>query len=54
MAADSKKDTPRTSTRFAISPRRWNSFEVPGIDMSAFVAARRQDVDALTAATSGL
>ena len=51
MAADSKKDTATTNFNpFRDLTKTLEQFKVPGIDMSAFVAARRQDVDALTAA----
>ena len=51
MAADSKKDTPTVDLNpFRDLTKTLEQFKVPGVDMSAFVAARRKDVDALTAA----
>jgi hypothetical protein len=50
MAADSRKDTPTDFNPFRDLTQTLEQFKVPGVDMSAFVAARRKDVDALTAA----
>jgi phasin family protein len=50
MAADSRKDTPTDFNPFRDLTKTLEQFKVPGVDMSAFVAARRKDVDALTAA----
>jgi hypothetical protein len=51
MAADSKRDTPTVDFNpFCDLTKTMEQFKVPGVDMSAFVAARREDVDALTAA----
>jgi hypothetical protein len=51
MAAESKKDTSTVNINpFRDLTKTLEQFKIPGIDMSAFVAARRQDVDALTAA----
>ena len=51
MAADSKKDTPIVDFNpFRDLTKTLEQFTVPGVDMSAFVAARRKDVEALTAA----
>jgi hypothetical protein len=51
MAADSKKDTSTVDFNpFRDLTKTLEQFKVPGVDMSAFVAARRKDVDALTAA----
>jgi hypothetical protein len=45
-----RRTPPRTSTRFVDLTKTLEQFKVPGVDGSAFVAARRKDVDALTAA----
>jgi len=51
MAADSKKDPATVDFNpFRDLTKTLEQFKVPGIDMSAFVAERRKDVDALTAA----
>ena len=51
MAADSKKDTPTVDLNpFRDLTQMLEQFKAPGVDMTAFVAARRKDVDALTAA----
>lgn len=51
MATDSKKDTPIVDFNpFRDLTKTLEQFTVPGVDMSTFVAARRKDVDALTAA----
>jgi len=50
MAADSRKDTAADFNPFGDLTKTLEQFKVPGVDMSAFVAARREDVDALTAA----
>jgi hypothetical protein len=50
-AADSKKDTlARDFNPFLDLTKTLEQFKVPGVDMSAFVNARRKDVEALTAA----
>ena len=51
MAADSKRDTPTGDFNpFRDLTKTLEQFKVPGVDMTAFVAARRKDVEALTAA----
>jgi hypothetical protein len=51
MAVDSKRDTPTGDFNpFRDLTKTLEQFKVPGVDMSAFVAARRKDVEALTAA----
>ena len=51
MAADSKKDTSTVDLNpFRDLTQMLEQFKAPGVDMTAFVAARRKDVDALTAA----
>jgi hypothetical protein len=51
MAADSKKDlTTVDFNPFRDLTKTLEQFKVPGVDISAIVAARRKDVDALTAA----
>jgi hypothetical protein len=51
MAADSKRDTPTGDFNpFRDLTKTLEHFKVPGVDTSAFVAARRKDVEALTAA----
>lgn len=51
MAADSKKDTPTGDFHpFRDLTKTLEQFKVPGVDMSAFVNARRHDVEALTVA----
>ena len=50
MAADSKKDNPTDFNPFRDLNKTLEQFKIPGVDMSAFVAERRKDVDALTAA----
>ena len=51
MAAESRKDTSTVDfSPFRDLTKTLEQFKVPGVDMSAFVAARRKDVDALTAA----
>jgi len=51
MAVVSKKDTPTGDFHpFRDLTKTLEQFKVPGVDMSAFVNARRKDVEALTAA----
>ena len=51
MAADRKKDASTVGFNpFLDLTKTLEQFQVPGVDMSAFIAARRKDVDALTAA----
>jgi len=51
MAPDREKDTPTLDLNpFRDLTQMLEQFKAPGVDMTAFVAARRKDVDALTAA----
>jgi phasin family protein len=55
MAAVIKKDAPAGDFHpFHDLNKTLEQFKVPGVDMSAFVAARRKDVEALTAANKAV
>ncbi|MEO8921280.1 MAG: phasin family protein [Caldimonas sp.] len=51
MATDSKRDTAAQDfSPFSDLTKTLEQFKVPGVDMSAFIKAHRNDVEALTAA----